>query len=571
MIGGDGRADDARLPLLQPLIVGRADAARARAGEIARGAPPSPIGRRFAGPPAPPDDDLAGPASYALCMRLAAIDVGSNSVHMIIADVTREGHIEIVDRVKEVVRLGRRSFTTGRLTEQAMDLTVRTLDYFRRLAHLRRVGRMRAVATSAVREARNRAEFIRRIRRETGIAVEVISGKEEARLIFAAARHALGLEGGPHLLVDIGGGSAEFVLVMDGRPLWMKSAKLGAARLTERFLTDDPPTMAQRKRLERHLEATIGDLMREARRAGVVRAVGTSGSINTLVAMARAARGEELGRLHGADASAAEIAAITNQVLEANAAMRADLPGIDAKRVDQLGAAAMLADFVLRRSGAPSLTACGWAMREGVLLGLMSGHQSRKSPDARRRSVTGLAARFVGNNPHGRHVAKLALTLFDATALVLGLNGAARELLEYAALLHDVGHAIDHDRHNRHSYYLIKNGDLLGFDPVEIEILALAARGHRKQGGQFYPEELAGLSPVARRTARGLAAILRVADALDRSHFGVVKKLKTRYSPGRLVIEVGADRERVDLELWTCERRTDLLEKLLDRRIVVQQ
>ena len=504
-------------------------------------------------------------------MRLAAINVGSNSVHMIIADVTREGHIEIVDRVKEMVRLGRRSFTTGRLTDEAMDMTVRTLDYFRRLAHLRRVGRMRAVATSAVREARNRVEFIRRIRRETGIAVEIISGKEEAQLIFAAARHALGLEGGPYLLVDVGGGSAEFVLVEDARPLWMKSVKLGAARLTERFLIDDPPTMAQRKRVERHFDSVIGDLMHDARRAGVVRAIGTSGAINTLVAMARAARGEELGRLHGATASAGEIASITGQLLEANAALRADLPGIDAKRVDQIAASAMLADFVLRRSGAPELAACGWAMREGVLLGLMPNHQSRKAPDARRRSVAGLATRFAGNNLHGRHVAKLALTLFDATALVLELNGAARELLEYAALLHDVGHAIDHDRHNRHSYYLIKNGDLLGFDPEEIEMLALAARGHRKQGGQFYPEELRGLNAASRRTVRALAAILRVADALDRSHFGVVTKLKTRYSPGRLVIEVGTNRDSVDLELWTCERRTDLLAKLLDRRIILQQ
>ncbi len=521
-------------------------------------------------PHSPGDGDMASRASYAACMRLAAIDVGSNSVHMIIADVTREGHIEIVDRVKELVRLGRRSFTTGRLTDEAMDMTVRTLAYFRRLANLRRVGRMRAVATSAVREAHNRGEFIRRIKRETGIAVEIISGKEEARLIFAAARHALGLEGGPYLLVDVGGGSAEFVLVKDGRPLWMKSAKLGAARLTERFLIDDPPTMAQRKRLERHLEDEIGDLMREARRGGVVRAIGTSGSINTLVAMARAARGEELGRLHGATASASEITAVTEQVLEADAASRAELPGIDAKRADQIVAAGMLTDFVLRRSGAPELAACGWAMREGVLLGLIPRHESRRSPDARRRSVTGLAARFSGDNVHGRHVAKLALTLFDATAIALGLDDAARELLEYAALLHDIGHAIEHDRHNRHSYYLIKNGELLGFDPEEIEILALAARGHRKQGGQFYPDELSGLSPTARRTARGLAAILRVADGLDRSHFGVVRKLKTRFSPGRLVIEVGTTRDSVDLELWTCERRTDLLAKLLDRRIILR-
>jgi exopolyphosphatase/guanosine-5'-triphosphate,3'-diphosphate pyrophosphatase len=258
------------------------------------------------------------------------------------------------------------------------------------------------------------------------------------------------------------------------------------------------------------------------------------------------------------------------QLLGVGANARAELPGMDAKRTDQIAAAAMLADFVLRRSGAPELQACGWALREGVLLSLIPHYEERNSPDARRRSVTGLATRFSGDNVHGRHVAKLALNLYDAVAPMLGLNGTAREMLEYAALLHDVGHAIEHDRHNRHSYYLIKNGDLLGFEPEEIEILALAARGHRKQGGQFYPEELGALSTGARRAARGLAAILRVADGLDRSHFGVVKRIKPYFMPGRLVLEVGSGHDSVDLELWTCERRTDLLAKLLDRRIILQ-
>lgn len=503
-------------------------------------------------------------------MRLAAIDVGSNSVHMIIADVTPEGHLEVVDRVKEMVRLGRRSFTTGCLTEEAMEMTVRALAHFRRIADMRRVGRMRAVATSAVREARNRAEFIRRVRRETGIAVEVISGAEEAKLIFLAARHAVGLEGGPHLLLDVGGGSVELVLVKDARPLWMRSVKLGAARLTELFLTDDPPTAAQRRRLEKHLDSQIGSLMRAARRAKVTRVIGTSGTINTIVAMARAARGQELGRLHGASASAAEVTHISRQLLEANAAMRSDLPGTDAKRADQMAAAGLLADFVLRRSGAPELVACTWAIREGLLLGLARAAIARGSEDARRRSVNALAARFSGSNEHGRQVAKLALELFDATALVLGLPRSCRELLEYAALLHDIGHAIDHDRHNRHSYYLIKNAELLGFDPLEIEMIALAARGHRKQAAQLESPELRNLGASRRRLVRAMAAILRVADALDRSHFGVVKKIDVSYSPGRLEIEVGSAREKADLELWTCERRTDLLAKLLDRQVILR-
>ncbi len=502
-------------------------------------------------------------------MRLAAIDVGSNSVHMIVADASRDGHLEVVDRVKEMVRLGRRSFMTGRLTDESMDLAVGALKHFGRLARVRRVDRMRAVATSAVREAKNRIAFIRRIRRETGIAVEVISGAEEARLIFKAAQHAFGLDGGPHLLVDVGGGSVELVLVRDGRPLWMHSAKLGVARLTERFLTDDPPSNAQLRKLEAHLENKIGAVLRKARKARVVQAIGTSGTINTLVAMARASRGEEIGRLHGASASADEISRLANDLVTANSALRAELPGMDAKRVDLMPSAGALVDFILRKSGAPTLVACSWALREGLILSLLKTARGSSAADARRRSVKALAARFAGANEHGRQVAKLALRLFDATAPVLGLPKSSRELLEYAALLHDVGHAIDHDRHNRHSYYLIKNAELFGFEPDEIEVIAQAARGHRKQAPKVDSPDLSALTGPRRRLVRGFAAILRVADALDRTHFGVVKNIEVSYTPGRLIIGVDTNREKADLELWTCERRTDLLSRLVDRQVIL--
>jgi len=519
--------------------------------------------------PQPDDTDVS--ERYAYAMRLAAIDVGSNSVHMLIADVSRKGDIEVVDRAKEMVRLGRKSFITGRLTEESMELTVRSLSYFNRLMKIRRVHRMRAVATSAVREANNRAAFIQRIRRETGIALQVIPGAEEARLIFRAARHALGLEGGPHLLVDVGGGSVELVLVKDGQPLWMHSVKLGVARLTERFLTDDPPSAAQRKRLEKHLESEIGELMRAARRAKVAGAIGTSGTINTLVAMARASRGEDIGRLHGASASAGEVARINRELYEVDAATRIELPGIDAKRADLMPAAGMLADYVMRKSGAAELTACTWAMREGLLLELAQVNGQSGSVEARRRSIEALARRFNGANEHGQQVARLGLELFDGTAAELGLPRSARELLEYAALLHDIGHSIDHDRHNRHSYYLIKNAELLGFSPAEIEMIAQIARGHRKQAPNLDAPELRALSAGKRKIVRGLAALIRVADALDRSHFSVVKDLNVSYTPGRLIIAVAANGDKPDLELWTCERRTDLLAKLLERRVVLAQ
>jgi exopolyphosphatase/guanosine-5'-triphosphate,3'-diphosphate pyrophosphatase len=234
-------------------------------------------------------------------------------------------------------------------------------------------------------------------------------------------------------------------------------------------------------------------------------------------------------------------------------------------------AASMLADFVMRKSGAAELTACTWALREGLLLGLARNTSGRTATEARRRSIMMLAKRFCGANEHGKQVARLALKLFDETALVLGLPPSARELLEYAALLHDVGHAIDHDRHNRHSYYLIKNAELLGFAPPEIEVIAQAARGHRKQAPSLDSTELQALNVGKRRVVRGMAAILRVADALDRSHFGVVRNIDVRYSPGRMIVEVSSDRDKADLELWTGERRTDLLSKLLDRRVILRQ
>lgn len=504
-------------------------------------------------------------------MRVAAIDVGTNSVHTVVADVNRAGNFDVIDRVKETIRLGRRSFETGRLGDDAMDLAVRTLASFRRVIELRKVDKLRAVATSAVREASNRDAFIKRIRRDTGIKVEIIAGAEEARLIFVAARHAMGLEGGPHLLIDIGGGSLELILVRDGEPLWMRSLPLGASRVTEHFFPDDPPTARRVKELESHLRDQMGGMLKSAKRAGVQQAIGTSRSVNTIVAMARAARGEELGRLHGASASAREVARIRKVLTECSFAERLELDGIDSKRADLMPAASIVVNFVLKHSGAPKLVACTWALREGLLLELAGIANRRGSIDARRHSVAALAQKFEGPNAHGKTVAHLAGQLFDATASALGIPRSSRELLEYAALLHDIGHTIDHDRHNRHSYYLVRNADLFGFDPFEIEMIAQIARGHRKQGSKFDSPEMRALPEEKRRVVRALAAILRVADGLDRSHFGVVRNVRAGLEPGRLLIYSDSGAEKAELELWTCERRTELLAKLLGRRVILRQ
>jgi exopolyphosphatase/guanosine-5'-triphosphate,3'-diphosphate pyrophosphatase len=485
---------------------------------------------------------------------------------MVIADVSPDGRVQVVDRVKEMVRLGRGAFTTGRLAPETMDMAVRTVKTFGRLARARKVERLRAVATSAVREARNGAAFVRRLRRETGIQVRVISGEEEARLIFNAARHALGLDGGPYLLVDVGGGSVELALAQDGKPLWLRSLPLGVARLTERFLFDDPPTAGQVHQLEKHLDRELGPLLDEVRHVGVVRAIGTSGTINTLVSMARASRGEETTRLHGARATALEIARLRRRVLGLPATKRADLGGMDPKRADLMPSALVLLDFIVDHGGIGEVTACTWALREGVLLDLARPRGAVGAAAVRRRSVEALA----GDDPHGRQVARLAMAIFDATALDLGLPAATRELLEYAALLHDIGYGIDRDRHHRHSWYLIRNAELLGFEPTEIEIVAQVARGHRKQIPRPSDPELRALPPRVRRQVRALAAILRLADALDRTHFGVVRDLDVSTHGGVLTLSVDPGRENAELELWAAERRIDLLQRLLGRPVRVR-
>jgi exopolyphosphatase/guanosine-5'-triphosphate,3'-diphosphate pyrophosphatase len=505
-------------------------------------------------------------------MRLAAIDVGSNSVHMVIADVRRDGHFEVIDRVKEMVRLGRNMFTSGKLGREPIELAVRALKNFAHLAKVRHVDRVRAVATSAVREAENRESFIARIRRETGLKVEIISGADEARFIFNAARHALGLEGGPYLLIDIGGGSVELVMVRDGEAIWMESLPLGVSRLTERFLTSDPPSQAEVRKLEAHLHRKLDPLMRKARRAGVVRAIGTSGTINALVAMARVARDGEQDRLHGLSIPAAEVKRLRNRLLKLTSAKRGELPGADPKRADLMPAASVLVNFLLEKAGAPALVACTWALREGILLSMVNTPARRHgSLEARHRSVSALARRFGALNGHGPQVARLALKIFDSAEPVLKAGRQARELLEHAALLHDIGRAIDHDRHNRHTYYLVKNAELLGFDPLEIEIIAQGARGHRKPAARLDSPEFRALSPAKRHLVRSIAAILRLADALDRSHFSVVKDIRIRSSPDRFAITVEAASRRADLELWTCERRSDLLSKVLNRQVTVKR
>jgi exopolyphosphatase/guanosine-5'-triphosphate,3'-diphosphate pyrophosphatase len=511
-------------------------------------------------------------------MRIAAIDVGSNSIHMVVAQVESDGRLRVLDRAKEMVRLGHRTLTNGRLSSDAMNNGIRTLSAFRTLAERQGVVRFKAVATSAVREAANGGDFIQRVRDEVGLRLKVIPGREEARLIYLGVRHAIDLRSESALIVDAGGGSVEFVLSEDDKPTSLHSVKIGVARLSEKFLSDDdPPSARDLSNLEDYFSEHLDPVLGPIAKRDIRRVIGTSGTMLTLISIAGHLRGEPADvHLNNFVVTADEITRVRRLLTKADRDARLRVKGLDAKRVDTIVAGACLADYVMREVGAEEMIACTWALREGVMLDFIAKHrkgleETERFTDPRRRSIVRFA-RHLGAGEgeageHGRHVARLALRLFDQLHGDLDLGPPARDWLEFAALLHDIGHHIDHKNHQRHTYYLITNGELLGFRHDEIEIIAQTARYHRKGGPKDSDEEYRALSSTDRQTVRALSALLRIADGLDRSHYGVVQDVIVARRGDRMTLQLSTEGDDVELEVWEGRARAELLEKVLGHDI----
>ncbi len=508
---------------------------------------------------------------------LAAVDIGTNSVHMVIARVGPDGRMEILEREKDMVRLGRSAGDMKELAPDAIDRGVAALKRCRSVADAHGA-ELAAVATSAVREAENRSVFLDRAWDEAGVSVEVISGFEEARLIHLGVLQALPLYDDRVLLCDIGGGSTEVLLGQRGDVLASRSFRLGAIRVTERFLAGDPvkPKHVERSRL--HAETILTSFGAEVAEAGFDTVVGASGTIETVVAMALAARGEGSGlrTLNGQRISADEVTAVVELLAATpDPTARAALPGMDAKRADiLLGGAVILEQFV-RSFGVEELVFSDYALREGVLLDQArrrSGASLHHLQDLRRRSVLHLMELLDEHPEHSQEIARHALDLFDGLRPLLDLDDEARPLLEAAALLCNVGAFISHSGHHKHSYYVIRNSEhLAGFTDREIELIAQVARYHRKSDPRAKHPEWRSLRRADRELVVRLAAVLRVAIGLDRSHQHAVADTSVDWDDDSLTVSLhpagGAD---VDLELHAVELRCSLLEEVTGRSVEVR-
>ena len=510
-------------------------------------------------------------------MRVAAIDIGTNSVHMLVVRVREDLSFEVIDREKAMVRLGAGGLDGRELTAEAMNAALQALVKFKRLAQARQVDAVLAAATSATREARNGGEFLTRIEQETGVRARVITGADEARLIHQAAVYGVDVGGGRAVVIDIGGGSVEITLGPANTIQAARSFKLGVIRLTERFVRSDPLSDRDERRMVKHINDEIERYCDQITAAGFDRVIGTSGTILSLGAVASTmSRGSLPSDLRNLRITAKQLRRVRKTSTRLDLEQRLLLPGLDPRRADLMVAGAVLLDTILRRLGADELTLCDLALREGLVLDYVRRNKRRIErvdaiPDVRRRSTIELAERCNYDAPHAHHVTRLALALFDQTRSAHGMTDLEREWLEFASLLHDIGALISFVRHHRHSYYLIKNGDLRGFHPDEIEVIALVARYHRRGTPKTSHDEYAGLPAHLRRTVRMLASILRVAESLDRSHGQVISSLEMRdqgkTAALRMQTQANADAE---LELWATARHLRPFEKLVHKEVTLE-
>ncbi|HEX9562496.1 MAG TPA: Ppx/GppA phosphatase family protein [Gemmatimonadaceae bacterium] len=504
-------------------------------------------------------------------VRLAAIDIGSNSIRQIVADVSADGTIRIVDEMKAAPRLGAGLARRGRLSAGSMR---QALDALQRMATLaRQLGaiRIHAVATSAVREADNRRDFLDLVREETGLRVKLLQGEDEARLSFRSALAHFDLGVRRAVVMDIGGGSVELAMSADGVVERLVSLPFGAIRLTEEHLGDRP-----RRKHVKKLRAAVRDSLRRVlpvRDWRGAQLIGSGGTFTNLGAMHLAARGLPYdGRVHGTQIQREEIEHLLDILLASSRQERAGMPGLNPERADIILAGLAVAAEAMVRIEARGLTVSGYGIREGLLLESARVAPSPADPgEARDRSIRQFAERCHYEKPHAEHVRKLALHVFDAIAHRLGLTARDRAILADAALLHDVGYHIGHLRHHKHSYHLITHAELLGARPEEQMLIAQVARYHRGAEPRRTHREFASLDQEARRRVRRLSAILRVTDGFDRGHAGAVRSVKVRWLQRAVRLTVVPDPRAgsVRLELWGAQRKAGLLAKVAKRAVEI--
>lgn len=500
--------------------------------------------------------------------RIAAIDIGTNSVHMIVAERQGRGY-RVVDKEKEMVQLGSGSLDGEPLQPDAIERAMTALGRMSEIARTLEVDQILAVATSAVREAPNRQEFLDRAG-ELGVEVRVISGEEEGDLIFEAVRGAVDFGDSTGLCVDIGGGSVELIVGTRREIFFVTSLPVGVLRLTERFLLTDPPTAKEirscRKFARKRLRKAFGSIAS----LGFDFTIGTSGTIETLASIASGDDEAPAVSLRWLDRK--ELGALFEDLSALAVDERVERYSIDRRRAQVIVAGAVVLEEILHELRIRDLRSCSAALREGLMARVFRESGDEGDPESgsvRRNGVIDLAEKSGFDRSHGWHVARLACSIFDQIEELHGLGGTEREILEYAALLHEIGLHVAYQRHHKHTYYLIRHASLDGFTSEHIAVLANVARYHRGARPKITHENFAELNPEQQNVVEKLAAILRLAEGLDRGRRSAVRSVEVRLGRKKVTMELRSHVELV-VELDSAEKGSKLFTRVFGRRVVFE-
>lgn len=504
--------------------------------------------------------------------RLAAIDIGSNSIRCIVVEVDAAGKFRVLDDEKAAVRLGEGIARNGAISRAAWERAVDALARMKKIIDGCGVVGIETVATSAMRRASNGDAFIRAVADDIGLNIAVISGEEEAELAALSAQNNFDMEGKLYAMVDIGGGSVEVVTALGNHINKICSLELGAVVLTERFLSADPIRREDFLKLRRHIRKTLKAAF-PVEEVPVQCLIGSGGTMTAIAAMVMARHKEGYGTVHGHEVFRAEVVHLLAMLLGKDLKERKAMPGLQPDRADIIVAGIAVVEELMGLFKTNLLRINERGIREGLILKGLREHSlipaEGRSKDWR-DSILEFARSCYHDDNHPLHVTKLSLEIFDALASRFDLGGKERQILEAAAILHDVGYMVRYSDHHKHTYHLVRHCDLFGFTPREQEIIALIGRYHRKALPRKKHDSYSNLAPQDRLLVKRLGGIVRLADGLDRRRSSLVTSLDCSLSKSRFTVGLNGACD-VSVELFGGKKNGDLFEAAFGRELVLVQ
>ena len=506
-----------------------------------------------------------------LVPRLAAIDVGSNSIRIVVAEAQADGRYRILDEERESTRLGRSLASTGKLDETSIADSLAALRRFKSIAHGLGIENLRAIATCAVREATNGPEFCQLVKEQLDLSLEVITSQKEAHFAFHSVRRRFDLAGKNTLLVDIGGGSTEIVLSSGELIEAIYATKLGAVRLNEKFGGGQSLAGDDYERMERWINRELSKTT-EKPSAPLHLLIGSGGTFTSLASIIMAAKGQSRLPVAGCQITRAELRHLIDRLRKLPLKLRREVAGLNPDRADIIVPGLAVIDCIMRRFKVNLLQVHAFGVRDGLLLSMIEELQGRRRDDLPTDDIAQIerfAAACGVELAHSRQVAKLSGQIYAGLCEHFKMDIADVRLLEAAGRMQDVGYLINYESHHKHSYHLILHSHIEGFRPEELEIIANVARYHRGSEPKQKHENYGRLSPENQLRVSRMAAVLRLAGGLDRSHNQTVDNVEVRMTNDLLELVAHAD-EYPETDLWAARRRTGMFEKVFDAELSIE-